>query len=279
VISGASPALGSELRRIREAAGLSGSEVARSVGWSQPRLSRVETGRFSVSVGDVAALLDFYGVPEEIRAELLSMTAGDDEVPGAWIVRAGGPRRRQADVGDIEGRAVRLRQYQPAGVPGLLQTDAYARAFAAALGFDDATDIAARRALRRTGFHVRSDVRYEVVLDASVVDRWPGDRQVMAEQIRALLDQMERPMLDLRIQELRRSGEAFAMTGFLMYEFAPSVPDVVLVETRTTDLYLSAKSDVATYTHVFERLQADSLSASETRSHLEQALRRLSRGH
>src|SRR5437016_1417090 len=134
--------LGGELRRIREQAELSGSEVARAIGWSQSKVSRVETGRFGASLAEVATLLDFYGVPEEVRAELLAQTARHEGLQGAWVVRAGGTRRRQAELGTIEGRASRVRQYQATAVPGLLQTERYARAIADAMGFEAPASIA-----------------------------------------------------------------------------------------------------------------------------------------
>ena len=67
--------LGRELRRLREAEGLSGTAVAKELGWSQSKVSRVETGRFGASVAEVAELLAFYGVDEEVRAELLASVA------------------------------------------------------------------------------------------------------------------------------------------------------------------------------------------------------------
>jgi len=269
--------LGAELRRIREDAGLSGSEVAREIGWSQPKLSRLETGRFGASLSEVAALLDYYAVPEEVRAELLAQTARRDGLEGAWVVRAGGPRRRQAEVGTIESRVQRLRQYQATTVPGLLQTPRYARAVATAMGFDNAPAIASRRDGRQQAFHAREDVRYEVVLDERALLRWPGDQSVMVEQLERLV-RLELPWLDLRVLPVGGGASAIGMGGFLVYEFAEDRPSVVLVESQTADLYLSDDRDVTAYGEVFGRLQEDSLSQRASEAHLERTLRDLRSG-
>lgn len=89
--------VGAELRRLREASGMSGEQVARALGWSQPKVSRVEIGKHALTVRDVAALLARYGVTDDVRAELLAATA-EDTGEGAWIVRAGGFPRRQGSI-------------------------------------------------------------------------------------------------------------------------------------------------------------------------------------
>src|SRR4051795_4548714 len=95
---------GAELRRIRENQGLSGVAVGAALGWSQSKVSRIETGRFGATVWELAELADFYGVPEEVRAEILTIASQDSGLPGAWVVRAGGPARRRVEVADIETR-------------------------------------------------------------------------------------------------------------------------------------------------------------------------------
>src|SRR4051795_2145334 len=95
---------GAELRRIREVQGLSGAAVGAALGWSQSKVSRIETGRFGSTVWELAELADFYGVPEEVRAEIVMIASQDSGLSGAWVVRAGGPARRRVEVADIETR-------------------------------------------------------------------------------------------------------------------------------------------------------------------------------
>lgn len=266
-------ALGAELRRIREGAGLSGSAVARAVGWSQPKLSRFETGRFGASLSEVAALLDYYGVAEEVRAELLARTARREGLAGAWVVRAGGAPRRQGEVGSAESRVVRLRQYQALTVPGLLQSRAYAHAVVEAAGFDDPGAVVSRRVDRQRAFFDRA-VPYEVVLDARALGRWPGADSVMRDQLLALVAD-DQPGLDLRVLPPGGGARAVSVGSFVMYEFADDRPAVVLSEAQTADLYLSDEADVSAYAGLFEGLVQDSLTVGESREYLRGVLRDL----
>src|SRR4051812_18364970 len=93
---------GAELRRIRESMQISGEEVAHALKWSQSKVSRVETARIGISMRDLATLLHYYGVPEEVKAELISLNADESGQEGAWIVRASRPPRRQSEVAAIE---------------------------------------------------------------------------------------------------------------------------------------------------------------------------------
>jgi len=255
--------IGSELRRFREAAGVSGTAVAEALGWSQSKVSRVETGRFGASLGELATLLDYYGAPEEVRAELVAAAARDHGVEGAWLVRAGGPRRRHGEMAAIEERVRSLRQYHVTVVPGLLQSPSYARAVLDAGGFEDAAAIAGRRQDRQIRFATRSDVRYEVVLDARALRRWPGDRAVHIEQVDHLLAAVESSKVELRILADSSAGTAWVLSPFLLYEFTQA-PTLVLCETRTADLYLSAAADVEVYGDLFGRLKSDALSPADS---------------
>lgn len=266
--------LGGELRRFREDAGLSGSAVARALGWSQPKVSRVETGRFAASLEEVATLLDYYGAPEEVRAELLASVARREGLAGAWVVRAGGTRRRQGEIGAIEQRVSRLRQHQGLLVPGLLQTREYARGIADALGYAESDAIADRRVARQGAFIASGPGLYEVVLDARALMRWSGESSVMTEQLRRLIE-VDPARVDLRILPPGGGAAAFAIGGFLIYDFTDERPSVVMIESFRADTYLSDEVDVLAYDSTFERLQKDALNVEASREYLETMLRNL----
>jgi hypothetical protein len=265
--------VGSELRRIRERAELSGSAVARELGWSQSKVSRVETGRFGASIGEVAALLDYYAVPEEVRAEILSWVARDDGGQGAWVVRAGGPRRRQAEVGAVEARVKRLIQYQAFVIPGLLQTPSYAAAVAKAGRFPSPKGIAERRQERQEAMR-RRKVTYQVVVEESVLVRSPGPSTTMQEQLAAVLDAMDDGVVDLRVRPSHQESASYTAGSFVLYDFLEGAP-VVLVEAQTADLYLSSEADVTAYRRLFHDLQLDSLDGDSSRRIVEKARRQL----
>ena len=266
--------LGAELRRLREASGLSGTSVAESLGWSQSKVSRMETGRFGASVGEVAALLDFYGVAQEVRAELLARVARTDGVAGAWMVRAGGPARRQTEVEATETRVKRMSQYAASAIPGLLQSPAYVKAVAVSGGFDDPAQLAAQRLARQAVLSRRPRLSYHVVLDEAALRRWPGGSDVVSEQLEHLSGAFEARQVDLRIRPLAGITKTFPMGPFIVYDFVTG-PAVAMTEAQTTDLYLSAEPDIAAYRRLFRDLQREALDVGASRDLIEDLRGRL----
>src|SRR5689334_20858746 len=109
-----------ELRTLRERSGLSCADVARTLGVSPSKISRIETGNSGLQPDDVAALLGFYQVPAPKRQELLDLLRRGDQ-KGWWERQAGLPQLWRALI-DFENKATRIQNYEPLIVPGLLQT-------------------------------------------------------------------------------------------------------------------------------------------------------------
>lgn len=261
--------VGAELRRFREQLGLSGVQVAEALSWSQSKVSRIETARFAATVWELAALLDFYGVPEEVRAELLTVTAADSGLAGAWIVRAGGTPRRQGEVAAVETRLRRLAQYQAMVVPGQLQSFDYARAVARAAGFPDPDEIASRRRRRQALLEAPDAPAYVAVLDERAFSRWAGPADVLLGQVEHLIERTGHPAITLHLLPSGGGAEAVAAVPFVIYEFRePTSPTVVFVETHTADMYLSAEQDVQAYGRLFDRLKGEALGPEESVTYL-----------
>jgi transcriptional regulator with XRE-family HTH domain len=268
----------SELRRTREDSELSGERVAEALGWSQSKLSRIETARFGVSIPDLARLLSYYGVDEDVRAELLTAAAEDSGVAGAWIVRAGGAPRRQREVSAVESRVARMRQYHPVVIPGQLQSREYSRALAAAAGFADPEGIASRRMQRQRLLDSEDGPDYEAVVDERSIWRWPGPPSVIQGQIQHLVDRATLATVSVRVLPMGGQAGAIGLSPFLIYDFsAKTSPRTVLIETVTTDLYLSASEDVSGYVDLFARLTDEALAPAESIDYLRRLARRVSR--
>lgn len=264
--------VGPELRRIREGLGISGSAVARDLGWSQSKISRVETGRFGASVSEIAELLTYYGVAEEVRAEILASVARSSGLEGAWVVSAGGPSRRQSSVEDVEARVKDLHQYHASWIPGLLQTGAYAAGVCEAAGLEP-DDVVPLRLQRQELMASRKGVTYQVVIDESVLRRSPRVASSdMADQMTSLLDRMSNGYVDLRVVPLGRPVSVFVAGSFVLYDFKAG-PPVVLCEAQTADLYLSSERDISAYQRLFKGLWKDALDATGTRHAIESARR------
>ena len=260
--------VGRELRRIREAAGLSGSAVARELGWSQSKVSRVETGRFGASIGEVSELLDFYGVGEEVRAELLSAVARVEGLEGSWVVRAGGSPRRQAEVQSVESRVRRIRQYQALWVPGLLQSPEYVAAVARAGHFGPIDTFVSRRLQRQKALTTGRGVRYDVVVEQDALSRAPGrEREVISAQLDHLIAVVDGGRIDLRVRPALDAKE-FCTASFVLYDFREG-PPVVLYEAHAADLYLSAEADITAHEKLFRSLQREALDRDASRTLIE----------
>ncbi|MEU0156841.1 helix-turn-helix domain-containing protein [Micromonospora fulviviridis] len=258
-----------ELKRIRESIGASGEEVAAALGWSQSKISRVENARIAISVRDLATLLHYYGASEEVRAELLAATAEDAGYPGAWVVQAGGPRRRQTEVASIETRVTSIRQYYPLMIPGQLQSPDYALAFTRLGGWPDPESIVARRMKRQELLGSAHSPRYTALLEARGFLSWPGGRDVMMGQIDFIRVRAQQRNISIQVIPLREDRLAAAIIPFTLYEFASgSQPSVVFVETQTADLYLSAQPDIDTYEDIFGKLTSEALDEETSLDYL-----------
>jgi transcriptional regulator with XRE-family HTH domain len=262
--------IGAELRRLRELAGLSGDATAKALKWSQSKVSRIETGRHAIVSRDIAALLVYYGAPDDVRAELLAATAKDNG-EGAWIQRAGGFVRRQDSIGQMESVTSHIRHFQPVLVPGLLQTHAYALDVAAAAGATDPRKIADQRMKRQDILRSANAPTYSVVLDARALLCRFGDVAVIHDQIDHLAEVTAAlPAVDLRVIPLLRQWPVSPAVAFMIYEFKheDSAP-VVWVEAPAGDSYFSDPSDVDRHLALFSQLQTVALSSADSLGYLE----------
>jgi transcriptional regulator with XRE-family HTH domain len=260
-----------ELRRLREEAGLTHAEVARRLEWSASKLSRIETGQSRVQTGDVRDLLDAYGIADESICEALVQLAREARRRGWWT--------RYTDVlgsgtyVGLEAEAAGLQTFESQFIPGLLQTEDYARAVihAGQTRPDPGSTerrVAARMA--RQGILDGPDLpEIWAVLDEPVVSRPVGGPDVMRAQLRHLIDLSTRPNSPIILQILRLSvGAHPGMNGpFVILTFrSPTDPPMVYLETATDGLYLDEPADVERYTLMFNHLVARALGPDESRA-------------
>jgi hypothetical protein len=227
-----------------------------------------------VEPGTVAALCAFYGVDQDLTAELCALAVADGG-EGAWLVRAGGTRRRQRQGATLEQVATRIRQYQPMLVPGIFQTPGYVRGVLAALGepADPEAVIAGRRARQEALFGPGGPV-YEVILTEQALTARYATAQALAEQLRQLVRLGESPRLSVRVIPATARRSAMSMVPFVHFTFRDA-PPTVYVETPTVDLYVAAPADIARYVAMYERLTGDALDVPASR----ELLRRLAEEH
>ena len=255
--------LGIELRRLRERAGLTCEDVGQRLDCSGTRISRLETGRISVKPGDVRELLEIYGVTGA-EAESLVQLAREARRKGWWHTYGRAlPNWFEAYIG-LEAEAVRLRDFQPLVIPGLLQTEDYARAvLRAAPNAGSAEDIDRQVALRMERQTVLSQANAPdlwIVLSETVLRVQVGGASVMRAQLRRLVDVAERSSVTLQVLPFTAAAHVQPISPFTILEF-PEVadPTVVYLEHLTGSLFLESEEEVRRYTVVFDHLRAEAL--------------------
>jgi hypothetical protein len=251
--------LGAHLRRLREAQGVSREDAGWEIRASESKISRMELGRVGFKERDVADLLSLYGVDDADERDRLLTLARQANSPGWWH-RYGDvlPSWFQSYLG-LEASAALIRTYEVQFVPGLLQTEGYARAVVL-LGHGRARpeEIDRRVALRlqRQAILDRDEpVQLWAVVDEAVLRRPIGGTEVMRAQLEALLEATARPNVRLQIVPFTAGGHSAAGGAYTILRFPDQeLPDVVYIEQLTSALYLDKRDDVEHYLATMERL-------------------------
>ncbi|MGH3329187.1 MAG: helix-turn-helix domain-containing protein [Streptomycetales bacterium] len=261
--------LGAQLRRLRVAAGVSRADAGYVIRASASKISRLELGRVNFKARDVADLLTMYGVTDHGEREgFLEMLKRSHEL-GWW--------RRYTDVMPdwfhdyvgLEESTSRIQTHEVQFVPGLMQTEDYARAIASHGRPELADDEVERRValrIRRQKMLARPDApRLWAVIDESVLRRPIGGRRVLIAQIDHLLELTKLRKITLQVVPYRLSGYA-AEGAFTMLRFSePDLPDLVYIEHLCGALYLDKKQEIELYTRVFDRLMVDAETPERSR--------------
>ncbi len=267
--------LAMELQRRREATGMSRDEVARRLEWSTSTLFRIETGRNRPQPGNVRALLELYGVTGPERDGLIQLTR-DARQPGWWhSFRDVLPNPYEVYIG-LEAGAASLRNFEPIVIPGLLQTEDYAREIfrngPMELNPDGIERLAQVRLARQEILNRGDRPQLWVVIDEAVIHRVVGGESVMRGQLRHLVDSAQQGKTTIQVMPYRAGAHAGTTGPFVILGYEePTDPTVVYVETLAGDIYLEERADVSRYTLAFDRLRAASLHPDESVQLIEQA--------
>lgn len=271
--------LGSQLRRLREAKGITREDAGYSIRGSGSKISRLELGRVGFKERDVADLLTLYDVTDESERQSFLEMVRQSNQPGWWhryndLV----PGWFQDYVG-LEESASRIQTYEIQFVPGLLQTERYARAIASQ-GRPEAQDEEVERRVRlrmqrQKLFAQPKATRLWAVIDESVLYRPIGGEHILREQIDDLLEATKLPTVSLQIMPLNL-GRSSAEGAFTILRFAePEIPDIVYLEHLCGALYLDKPEEVELYSKVSHRLAVDAQTPEATRKTLMEARKRL----
>jgi transcriptional regulator with XRE-family HTH domain len=271
--------LGTQLRRLREGLGISREDAGDAIRGSHAKISRLELGRVGAKERDVSDLLTLYGITDPEEREQLLVLARHANTPGWW--------QKYSDVMSpwfdrligLEEAAAVIRMYEVQFVPGLLQTDEYARAVMR-LGHPRASrqEIDRRVELRRDRQAILTrpnGPRLWVVVDEAALQRPLGGAQVMRDQIAHLLWATKQPSITVQIAPFAIGGLAAAGGPVTILRFQePDLPDIVYLEQLTSSLYLEKREEVENYMVVMDRLCASAEPPARTVEFLERLLKR-----
>jgi hypothetical protein len=275
--SGTSPTvrrrrLGAELRKLREHADILSEAAAESIGCSQSKISRMETGRAPCRVEEVLALLDLYEIIDVPRREELLALARASHHKGWWNTFDDVVRRGFDTYVGLEGATATISVYESQVVVGLLQTPEYAREILRATDPhipDKELDRSVAFRMERQHILARQDAPplLWAVMDEAALRRRVGGSVVMRDQLRHIMDVVdEQP--NVTVQVLPYGAGAYAGQGFPFTILGfpdPDDPDVVYVEGLSGDLYLEKMAEVRRYRFVQDHLRVAALTPDRSR--------------
>ncbi|MGW6354275.1 MULTISPECIES: helix-turn-helix transcriptional regulator [unclassified Streptomyces] len=265
--------LGRRLQDLRERAGLKREEAAKVLRVAPATVRRMEMAEVGLKIPYLQLLLKSYGVTDE-EAEAFVTLAEEANKPGWW--------QRFHDIlpgwfsmyVSLEGAASLIRSYEPHFVPGLLQTEDYARgvlrsgAVGRALAEDpDVVERHVALRMQRQELITREDApRLWMVMDETALRRPVGGPDVMRGQIDRLLEVTELANVTLQIAEFAAGPHPGTYGPFVLFRFAMSeLPDMVYSEYLTGAVYLDARPEVATHLEVMDRMAAHAATAHRTK--------------
>ena len=231
--------LAGELRRLRERIGYNGDQAADRLGWSASKLSRIENNKIGIKEADVRRLLDLYRVPETHREELLALARESHRTGRIEAVSARLPQEH-AQFLPIEAEAESVWNWEPQVVPGLLQTEDYARAVM--LGWRSMFPLQPReidrrieaRQLRQRVLERDPPLRLSFILDESVLHRKLGDKSMMRRQLEHIIEVSRMPHVTVRVLPLNGDHHP-VLTGAFTYITFPKIHDVHFNDIATLD--------------------------------------------
>ncbi|MFJ8046191.1 helix-turn-helix domain-containing protein [Kitasatospora sp. NPDC096147] len=269
--------LGSQLRRLRESRGITREDAGYQIRASESKISRMELGRVSFKERDVADLLSLYGVDDGAEREALLGLVREANKSGWWhSFNDVLPGWFQTYVG-LEEAAAQIRTYEVQFIPGLLQSEEYARAvFSQTRPVITEEELERRLSLRMRRQKLLSDgpgPRLWAVIDEAALRRPVGGPKVMRAQVQYLLDVSEQANVVIQVMPFRFGAHAGESGAFSILRFPEQdLADVVYLEQLTSALYLDKRDDVDAYVQVMERLCVDSLTPDQTKDLLTRIL-------
>jgi transcriptional regulator with XRE-family HTH domain len=262
--------LAAELRSLRTSSGLTRDEIVERTGINVATLYRIEHARVRPQTRTLRTLLDLYGVEEAHQGELSALLR--DARQRGWLhaYQSVLPEQYTTYIG-FEGEAYAVWNYESLFVPGLLQTEDYARAVIRggypAASRDEVERRVQVRMERQNVLRGERPLELWAIVDEAALRRQVGGADVMCGQLRCLLEAAELPHITLQVIAFGAGAHAGMPGSFVLMQFTDAaIADVVYIDSMAGELFLEEESDVRRYRLVFEHLRAVAESPGASRS-------------
>ncbi|WP_285501915.1 helix-turn-helix transcriptional regulator [Actinokineospora sp. NBRC 105648] len=271
--------LAAELRRLSATTDLSREDVAEQTGINNVTLYRIETARAKPQMRTLMSLLNLYGTQGEQRTQLVELSK--DATKQGWLrpFHTDLPEEYTAYI-SFEAEAHSLRNYQSLFVPGLLQTEAYARPVVQGVlpqaGAQDVEDRVQARMERQRLLVGDLPLRLWAIIDEAALHRLVGGPSVMRDQLNRLIEVSAQPNVTLQVIDYAAGAHAGMPGSFALMDFDdPMDTDLIYIDSMAGDLFLESDADVRRYTTIFDHLRAVARSPAGSTSLLAELAHRV----
>jgi transcriptional regulator with XRE-family HTH domain len=261
--------LGSQLKAMREAAKFTQIQIAEVLGCSESKIYKIEAGDVGINRGDLLVMLDRYKVPDDDQRHETALHLQKEGRERGWWVKYGTLPNNYAMYVGLEGAATEVKNFELAVVPGLLQTESYARAVTTARWPDEPSEAERRvelRMARQACLTEDPPLRFWAIVDEGVLRRRTGGDEVMRAQLRHLIELGKRPNITIQVLPFSEGWHPGTVGSFTILEFPEDVHSpVAYIEGQAGDVYLEREDDMRRVTLKYTHLQTAALSASKSR--------------
>ncbi|MEU7164322.1 helix-turn-helix transcriptional regulator [Streptomyces morookaense] len=260
--------LAAELRRLRKGAELTREHVSEQTGINAATLYRIETARVRPQQRTLIALLNLYEVGDPQRGEIVALSRGAGSQRWLRPYHSELPEEYTAYI-SFEAEARAVRNYESLFIPGLLQTEGYARAvIKGVLPMASTREIEQRvqaRIERQEVLAKPDPLNLWAIMDEAALRRVVGGPEVMHEQMQRLMASATEPHMTIQVIPFGAGAHAGMPGSFVLMSF-PEVedPEIIYIDSMAGDLFLEAEADVRRYGAIFDNLRAVALSPDDT---------------
>ncbi|MES9539926.1 MULTISPECIES: helix-turn-helix transcriptional regulator [unclassified Actinomadura] len=275
--------LAGEIRKLRESRGLTTDDLARLVFHSRTKITRLENAQIRPDLAEIMNMLDALEITGSQYDRLLQLAR--EAAQKGWWDRYGmsmGPRQKLA--ADLEYNASTVRSYDQTAMPGALQCPPFIEALIRLDESQGTLEYQPDRMTEAREHRQRELLRpdgpfYETVLDECVIHRLAVPPEAMAAQLRHMIElalEAERITIRVLLHNARIPGGFLPKSSFYLYTFAdPGDHPMAIVDTVTTDLVVTQRSEVTRYTERYDLLREAALSTEDSISFLDRVANRL----